>query len=114
MRFGVWVGELTVFPTLPIAALIFSAFLMEEPTSLSFKNGKARRITTQGFILECVADTPVGFFEATNPRWRAALLGVAAAPVTHFVSSGAEYTPLTGQCQYLVAIFFFNAIECIP
>ena len=28
-------------------------------------------------------------------------------------SSGAEYTPLQAQCQYLVAIFFFNATECV-
>lgn len=28
-------------------------------------------------------------------------------------SNGAEYTPLIFECQYLVAIFFFNAIDCI-
>ena len=38
---------------------------------------------------------------------------MAAAPVNRFVSSGAEYTPLQAQCQYLVAIFFRSSIECI-
>jgi hypothetical protein len=38
--------------------------------------------------------------------------GPAAVPITRLVSSGAEYTPLRDECQYLVAIFFFNAIEC--
>ena len=72
------------------------------------------RIATQAFSLECVADTPVGSIEATKPCLEKQLRGSAAAPVTHFVSSGAEYTPLNDQCQYLVAIFFFNAIECVP
>jgi hypothetical protein len=45
---------------------------------------------------------------------RSAAKGACHYSNSHLVSSGAEYTPLNDQCQYLVAIFFFNAIECIP
>jgi len=49
------------------------------------------RIATHGFNLDCALDNSVGSIK----------------------SSGAEYTPLQAQCQYLVAIFFRHSIECI-
>ena len=67
------------------------AFPTGRPEITGFKNGFARRIATQDFNLECALDTPVGSIK----------------------SSGAEYTPLRAQCQYLVAIFFHHSIECI-
>src|SRR5262245_11777624 len=84
------------FPAfLPIAGLLMNVCLSTgRPEILSFKNGCARRIATQGLILECVAFTPVGSFEATKTCPGEWLKGSAAAPVTHFVSTGAEYTPL--------------------
>jgi hypothetical protein len=48
--------------------------------------------------------------QKTELEWQR---GPAAAPNQRLVSSGAEYTPLIDKCQYVVAIFFFNAIECI-
>jgi hypothetical protein len=38
--------------------------------------------------------------------------GLPLLQIQRLVSSGAEYTPLETLCQYVVAIFFFNAIEC--
>src|ERR1044072_2000178 len=87
-------GETAVlFPVvLPIAALIIFAFLTGSPkVDLGFKNNYARRIATQGVNLDCALDNSVG----------------------SSTSSGAEYTPLRAQCQYLVAIFFCHSIECI-
>jgi hypothetical protein len=55
----------------------------------------------------------LALFEVKYHRFKSGT-GPAAAPNHHLVSSGAEYTPLIPECQYLVAIFFFNAIQCIP
>jgi hypothetical protein len=56
------------------------------PEILSFKNGFARRIATQGFNLECVLDTPVGSFEALKN-----LAGTGQLTIT---TSARQYTPL--------------------
>ena len=54
----------------------------------------------------------LALFEAIISQSKPWQGGPAAVPITRLVSSGAEYTPLRDECQYLVAIFFFNAIEC--
>jgi hypothetical protein len=59
-----------------------------------------------------LAETPVGSIQGKKPDWRGQR-GPATAPSQRLVSSGAEYTPLTSKCQYVVAIFFYNAIECV-
>ena len=109
------VASTVVFPTfLPIAALINLCLSNGEPEGrIGFKNGAARRIATQGFNLECVADTPVGSFAATKTTLVRGSGVWAAAPVTHYVSSGADYTPKREQCQYLVAILLYNEIESV-
>jgi hypothetical protein len=76
LRRGETAGEPTLLiPTfLPTVALINLCLSNGEPESCksSLKNNYARRIATQGFILEWFMDTPVGSFEALKPDWSGA------------------------------------------
>ena len=72
---------------------------------------------TSGYIIVDVAASIMfsgyfwlAFFEAKNFSWRAVQGGLPLLQVTRLVSSGAEYTPLITACQYVVVIFFFNAL----
>ena len=115
-RLGETVGELVAFrPFLPIAALIFSAFSRGRPCEghSGLKNGSATRTNSRVPLTKIVgADTPVGSIRSENSHLERAKEPRLYSKSPRLVSSGAEYTPLPAPCQYIVAIFFLNAIEC--
>jgi len=62
--------------------------------------------------LSFFAGTTVGFAKSllTLRSW---VWNPSAAAASRLNQSRTDYTPSFGGCQYLVAIFFFNTIECV-
>ena len=99
----------------PIAALIFAAFLgAGQPArgqNREFLETTIRLHYSRHNISNHVwRKRRLAYFEAEKLRWRAGRGPAAAPDISASQSSGAEYTPLNLRCQYIVVIFFFNAL----
>src|SRR5260370_34212597 len=67
-----------------------------------------RRLDQTGFF----AGTTFGLSKQLQPL-RSRVWNPSAAATSRLNQSRTHYTPAFGRCQYVVAIFFFNAIQCI-